>query len=128
MLSPAITGQPPMGAGGPMSGKIGRQGDMASASASVQKAIQILQMELPNLPTGSKAHQAVMHAVTQLAKNFPAGQAPPGPGDTALKNLAAQQQQGGGMQAIMKMLGPALGGGLAGAGAPGASPAPAGAA
>lgn len=113
MLPPAVTGQPPMGAG-PMSMKIGRQGDAAGASAQIQKAIQILQHALPDIPIGSEAHKAVMDSLTKLAKSFPAGQAPPGPGDTALRNLASQQQQGAGLAGLMKMMG--------GAGQPGGAP------
>jgi hypothetical protein len=105
-----------MGAG-PMSQKIGRQGDVAGASASIQKAIQILQHALPDIPVGSEAHKAVMDSLTKLAKNFPAGQAPPGPGDASLRNLASQQQQGAGMAGLAKM--------MAGAGAqPGGGPPP----
>ena len=116
MMPPSVTGQPPMGAG-PMSRPIARQGDAAAASADIQKAIQILQHALPNLPVGSEAHKAVMDALTKLAKNFPAGQAAPGPGDSALRNLASQQQQGAGLAGLMKMMG--------GAGAqPGGGPPP----
>lgn len=121
MLPPAITGAPPMGAG-PMSAKVGRQGDAAAASADVQKAIQILQMALPNIPVGSEGHKALMDAITKLAKNFPAGNAPPGPGDTSLRNLAAQQQQQGGLQALMKMMAGAGQGGPPGGATPPSMP------
>ena len=121
MLPPAVTGQPPMGAG-PMSARVGQQGSVAAASADIQKAIEILQKALPSVPVGSSAHKAVYDCIGKLAKEFPAGSAPPGPGDTALRNLAAQQQQGAGLQQIMKLMGGAGAGG--GAPPPGAGAAP----
>ncbi len=115
MLPPAVTGQPPMGAG-PMSQRVGRQGDAAAASADIQKALEILMKALPSVPPGSSAHKAVYDCIGKLAKEFPAGQAPVGPGNTAIRNLAAQQQQGAGLEQIMKMMGGA--GAQPGAGGP----------
>lgn len=87
--------------------------------AKVREAISILEMSLPDLPTGSDTHKAVLESLTKLAKAFPATAAVPGVQKTALAGLAHKAQQDAMMQAVQRSMGPP--GGAPG-GAPGMAP------
>lgn len=92
-------------------------GASADAMAKVREAIKILENALPQLPTGSEPHKAVLSAIQSVSKHVPASDASPGVQQSTLRGL---QQQGGkdaAMEAVMRSLG-----GAGGAAAPGGSP------
>lgn len=89
--------------------------------AKAREAISILEMCLPDLPTGSDTHKAVLESLTKLSKAFPATSAVPGVQKTALAGLAHRAQQDAMMQAVQRSMGPQ--GGPPGGG-PGMAPPP----
>ncbi len=88
--------------------------------AKAREAISILEMCLPDLPTGSDTHKAVLDSLTKLSKAFPATAAVPGVQKTALAGLAHKAQQDAMMQAVQRSMGQPPGG--APGGAPGMAP------
>lgn len=88
--------------------------------AKAREAISLLQMVLPDLPTGSSMHKAVLDSVSKLSKEFPASAAVPGVQKTALQGLAHRAKQDAMLQAVQR----SMGGGQGGAGAPGLPPQP----
>lgn len=87
--------------------------------AKAREAISILEQCLPDLPTGSDTHKAVLESLTKLSKAFPATAAVPGVQKTALAGLAHKAQQDAMMQAVQRSMGQQ--GGAPG-GAPGMAP------
>lgn len=88
--------------------------------AKVREAISILEMSLPDLPTGADTYKAVLESLNKLTKAFPATSAVPGMQKTALAGLAHKAQQDQMMQAVQR----SMGAGAAPGGAPGMAPHP----
>lgn len=103
-LPPAFTGKPPVGHSPAMTPS-GNPGLAANAMAQVREAVSLLQMALPNIPMGSELHSKVLKTITDLSKSAPASEASPGIQQTAIKDLAAQQQQMAPMVALMRSMG-----------------------
>lgn len=102
-------------------------GAAADAMAKVREAIKILEMALPQLPTGSDPYKSVLNAITSISKHVTPSAENPGVQQTALRGLQQGAEKDAGMQAVMRSLGGAGGGAAgpagAGAGAPPMSPA-----
>lgn len=111
---------PPTGPAGPASPPTGNPGLAAQALTQVREAIRLLEMALPNIPTGSKPYKAVISAIDKMSKEVPPSAEIPGVQQATLRGLGEQAQQ----SAMLQQLSRALGGGGGGAPPPG-GPAPA---
>jgi hypothetical protein len=106
--------QPPMGHSGPASPPTGNAGLAADAMSKMREAIKLIEMALPQLPTGSEAHKSTIDALGKLSKAFPATEEVPGVQQTQLRALGDQAQKSAMMQAVMRMLAGGAGGGAGG--------------
>lgn len=100
---PAFSGKPPVGHS-PATSASGNPGLAANAMAQVREAVSLLQMALPNVPIGSELHKVVLKSITDLSKSAPASEASPGIQQTAIKDLAANQQQQAPLVALMRSM------------------------
>lgn len=94
--------QPPMGSTGPASPPTANPGLQADASSKIREAVHLLEMALPNLPTGSEQHKAAIDSLSKLSKAFPATEEQPGIQKTQLLGLAQRAQQQAMLQQVMR--------------------------
>lgn len=95
--------RPPFGAA-PAATPSASPGAAVAAMSQVRKAIEILQMALPNLPIGSPPHDAVMNSIKTLSKHVPASSTDQGIGQATLADLAQHQQQVAPMMQLMRSM------------------------
>ncbi len=114
----AQAGMPPMGSA-PMSGPTASPGLQADANTKILEAVRMLEMALPNVPTGTEVYKAVLNAIQALSKQVPASEAVPGVQQSALRDLQQQAGQDAALQAVMRQTG-GDGAGAPPAGMPGA--------
>jgi hypothetical protein len=77
---------------------------MADSMSKVREAINLLELALPGLQTGSDQHQAVIKALPGLTKAIPATEAVSGIQNTQLLALQQRAQQSAAMQAVMRAM------------------------
>lgn len=111
MPSPEAMG--PTGPAAPSSPNLGAQ---AQAMAKVAQAVQLLQLQLPELQVGSDEHKTVLKAITDLSKIAPPDSIPSGVQMSSIN----QVKEDAGKTAMLRLL---LN---SGGGAAPAAPAPAG--
>lgn len=96
----ALPMTPSPGPASPIAPATGNPGMAAAAMAQVREAVSILEKALPELPTGSDTHKAVLEALTKLVKHFPASAASPAIQKTTLAGLVQRAQQDQMMNAV----------------------------
>jgi|DEB19_MinimDraft_2_1074335.scaffolds.fasta_scaffold161822_2 hypothetical protein len=100
---------PMMGAGpgpaDPASPPSGNPGMAADAMSKVREAIRLLEMALPNLPTGSDPHKDVLDSIGKLSKSVPATEAIPGVQQSQLLGLQQEAAKQAPLQALMRSMG-----------------------
>jgi len=85
--------------------------------AKVREAINILQAALPEFPAGSEPHSKILASIQSISKVVPPSSEVPGVQQTALRDIAAQNQKNAMLQQVMSSLGGA-GAGPGGGGPP----------
>ncbi len=116
MFDPAAQ-SPMMGMQGPtgaQSAPTMDPGSMANAITQVGTAVQLLQQTLadPNaVPLGSDIHKTILDCIQKLSKVAPTSQQVPGVQATNLMSLQQKAQEDAMMQAVLRSLAGAQGGG-----------------
>lgn len=113
--------EPHPGPASPLASATANPGAAAAAAAEVREAISLLEKNLPNLPTGSGMHKAVLESLTKLSKEFPASAAVPGVQQTALMGLADKAKKDAMLRQVMSSM---QQGGASPGGQPGTPPPP----
>lgn len=100
---------PMMGAGpgpaDPASPPSGNPGMAADALSKVREAVHLLELALPNLPTGSAPHKDVLDAISKLSKSVPPTEAIPGVQTTQLVGLQQDAARQAPLMALARSLG-----------------------
>lgn len=89
----------------PASPPTGNPGLVADAMSKVREAIRLLEMSLPNLPTGSDPHKDVLDSISKLSKSVPPTEAIPGVQTSQLAGLQREAQQQAPLQALARAMG-----------------------
>lgn len=79
-------------------------GSAAAAIGKVREAVKLLEMALPELPTGSQVHKVVAGTISSLAKHVPASEGTQAIQMSTLRDLQQNAQQAGPMQALMRAM------------------------
>ena len=83
----------------------GNPGLAADAMSKVREVVHLLELALPNLPTGSDPHKDVLDAIGKLSKSVPPSEGIPGIQTTQLAGLQRQAQQSAPLQALARAMG-----------------------
>lgn len=96
---------PGPGPADPASPPSGNPGMAADAMSKVREAVHLLELALPNLPTGSDPHKDVLDAISKLSKSVPPTEAVPGVQTTQLLGLTQRAAQQAPLQALARSMG-----------------------
>lgn len=88
-----------------MSPPTGNPGLAADAMSKVREAVHMLELALPNLPTGSDPHKDVLDAISKLSKSVPPSEGIPGVQTAQLAGLQREAQQSAPLQALSRVMG-----------------------
>lgn len=80
------------------------QGSAAAAMGKVREAIKLLEMALPELPTGSQVHKVVAGTISSLAKHVPSSEGTQAIQMSTLRDLQQNAQQAAPLQALMRAM------------------------
>lgn len=87
----------------PITQPSGNPGLAAAALAKLREAIHIIEQCLPDLPPG-KVHESAVNAIKSLSMHANSEGAMPGVQNTAIKDMQAESDSNGPLQALMRQL------------------------